>query len=187
MFGVCRRQMKAIGYLAQLDRLFNARATTRSWNTIAAIARLCEREAENRRWLHAPLTYRLPRRDFVPVLFTSTYPHSGSPRRGDRSAADSFCRRYRLNPQQHAVVVLIATRPTLGQNVQTLVGPLSDITKAHVQLPQHRVDLPHEPAIDGQLHDSLRARSVATSRTQERARWKRAVVSPSASACFTSG
>ena len=49
VFGVYRRQMKAIGYLAQLDRLFNARATTRSWNTIAAIARLCEREAENGR------------------------------------------------------------------------------------------------------------------------------------------
>lgn len=36
--GVYRRQMKAIGYLGQLDRLFGVPATTRNWNTISQIA-----------------------------------------------------------------------------------------------------------------------------------------------------
>ena len=40
VFGVYRRQMKAIGYLGALDRLFGAPATTRNWNTITAIARV---------------------------------------------------------------------------------------------------------------------------------------------------
>ena len=40
IFGVYRRQMKAIGYLGTLDRLFGAPATTRNWNTITAIARV---------------------------------------------------------------------------------------------------------------------------------------------------
>lgn len=38
--GVYRRQMKAIGYLGALDRVFGAPATTRNWNTLAAIARV---------------------------------------------------------------------------------------------------------------------------------------------------
>jgi uncharacterized protein (DUF1697 family) len=38
VFGVYRRQMKAIGYLGTLDRIFGVPATTRNWNTIAAIA-----------------------------------------------------------------------------------------------------------------------------------------------------
>ena len=38
--GLCRRQMKAIGYLGQLERLFGVPITTRSWNTISTIARL---------------------------------------------------------------------------------------------------------------------------------------------------
>jgi uncharacterized protein (DUF1697 family) len=42
VFGVCRRQMKAIGYLGQLEKLFGVQATTRSWSTIRAIARLLE-------------------------------------------------------------------------------------------------------------------------------------------------
>ena len=37
VFGVYRRQMKAISYLGTLDRLFGVPITTRNWNTIAAI------------------------------------------------------------------------------------------------------------------------------------------------------
>jgi len=40
IFGVYRRQMKAIGYLGEIDRLFGVRATTRNWNTIKAIAKV---------------------------------------------------------------------------------------------------------------------------------------------------
>jgi uncharacterized protein (DUF1697 family) len=40
VFGVYRRHMKVIGYLGTLDRLFGVPATTRNWNTIAAIARM---------------------------------------------------------------------------------------------------------------------------------------------------
>ncbi|MBI4502878.1 MAG: DUF1697 domain-containing protein [Gemmatimonadetes bacterium] len=40
VFGLYRRQMKAIGYLGMLDRLFGVPATTRNWNTITAIARV---------------------------------------------------------------------------------------------------------------------------------------------------
>ena len=39
VFGVYRRQMKAIGYLGKLDRLFGVPATTRNWNTITAVAK----------------------------------------------------------------------------------------------------------------------------------------------------
>jgi hypothetical protein len=42
VFGVYRRQMKAIGYLGEIDRLFGVPATTRNWNTIAAVARALE-------------------------------------------------------------------------------------------------------------------------------------------------
>jgi uncharacterized protein (DUF1697 family) len=38
VFGVYRRNMKAIGQLGALDRLFGVPVTTRSWNTITAIA-----------------------------------------------------------------------------------------------------------------------------------------------------
>ena len=40
--GMYRREMKAIRYLGTLDRLFDAAATTRNWNTIAAIARVLD-------------------------------------------------------------------------------------------------------------------------------------------------
>ena len=40
VFGVYRRHMKVIGYLGTLDRLFGVPATTRNWNTIAAIAKV---------------------------------------------------------------------------------------------------------------------------------------------------
>lgn len=42
IFGVYRRQMKAIGYLGEIDRLFGVAATTRNWNTITAIAKVLE-------------------------------------------------------------------------------------------------------------------------------------------------
>ncbi len=38
VLGLYRRQMKVIGYLGTLDRLFGVPATTRNWNTITAIA-----------------------------------------------------------------------------------------------------------------------------------------------------
>ena len=38
--GVYRRDMKVIGYLGSLDRLFGSPVTTRNWNTMAAIARV---------------------------------------------------------------------------------------------------------------------------------------------------
>lgn len=40
LFGLHRRQMKAIGYLGALDKLFGVRATTRSWSTITTIIRV---------------------------------------------------------------------------------------------------------------------------------------------------
>jgi uncharacterized protein (DUF1697 family) len=42
VLGVYRRHMRTIGYLGQLDRLFGVRATTRNWNTIAAVVRVLE-------------------------------------------------------------------------------------------------------------------------------------------------
>jgi uncharacterized protein (DUF1697 family) len=42
VFGVYRRQIKAIGYLGEIDRLFGVPATTRNWNTITAIATVLE-------------------------------------------------------------------------------------------------------------------------------------------------
>ena len=35
-----RHHMKTIGYLGQIDRLFGAPATTRSWNTILSVLRI---------------------------------------------------------------------------------------------------------------------------------------------------
>jgi uncharacterized protein (DUF1697 family) len=40
IFGVYRRQMKAISYLGKLDRIFGSPATTRNWNTMKAIAKV---------------------------------------------------------------------------------------------------------------------------------------------------
>ena len=40
VFGMYRRQMKAIGYLGTLDRLFAMPVTTRNWNTMVAIAKV---------------------------------------------------------------------------------------------------------------------------------------------------
>jgi uncharacterized protein (DUF1697 family) len=44
--GVYRRHMKTIGYLGQIDKLFGARATTRNWNTILAVARILKTPAQ---------------------------------------------------------------------------------------------------------------------------------------------
>lgn len=40
VFGMYRRHMKTIGYLGQIDKLYNVPATTRNWNTIVAILRI---------------------------------------------------------------------------------------------------------------------------------------------------
>jgi uncharacterized protein (DUF1697 family) len=40
VFGMYRRHMKTIGYLGQIDKLYGTPATTRNWNTIAAILRI---------------------------------------------------------------------------------------------------------------------------------------------------
>lgn len=42
VIGLYRRDMKAIGYLGKLDRMFGLPATTRNWNTITAIGRVLE-------------------------------------------------------------------------------------------------------------------------------------------------
>jgi uncharacterized protein (DUF1697 family) len=39
VFGLYRRNMKAIGNLGRLDKLFGVPATTRNWNTMAAVAK----------------------------------------------------------------------------------------------------------------------------------------------------
>lgn len=38
VFGVYRREMKAIGHLGAIDRVFGVKVTTRSWTTMTAIA-----------------------------------------------------------------------------------------------------------------------------------------------------
>lgn len=40
VFGEYRRHMKTISYLGQIDKRFGASATTRNWNTIAAIVKI---------------------------------------------------------------------------------------------------------------------------------------------------
>jgi len=40
VYGVYRRRMKTIGYLGEIDGLFGASATTRSWNTLLAVLRI---------------------------------------------------------------------------------------------------------------------------------------------------
>jgi uncharacterized protein (DUF1697 family) len=41
--GLYRRRMKVISYLSELDRVFGVPATTRSWSTLEAIAKLLEK------------------------------------------------------------------------------------------------------------------------------------------------
>ncbi|HEV2402398.1 MAG TPA: DUF1697 domain-containing protein [Candidatus Sulfotelmatobacter sp.] len=40
VFGMYRRHMKTIGYLGKIDKLYGAPATTRNWNTIAAVLKI---------------------------------------------------------------------------------------------------------------------------------------------------
>jgi len=40
IYGVYRRRMKTIGYLGEIDGLFGASATTRSWNTLLSVLRI---------------------------------------------------------------------------------------------------------------------------------------------------
>lgn len=40
VFGTYRRDMKTIRYLGQVEKLFDVPATTRNWNTIAAVVRV---------------------------------------------------------------------------------------------------------------------------------------------------
>ena len=40
VYGVYRREMKAISYLGQLEKVFGVSVTTRNWSTILAIARV---------------------------------------------------------------------------------------------------------------------------------------------------
>jgi uncharacterized protein (DUF1697 family) len=40
VFGLYRREMRAIGYLSQLEKVFRVSVTTRNWNTILAIVRV---------------------------------------------------------------------------------------------------------------------------------------------------
>lgn len=44
LFGIYRREMKAIGCLGAIDKLFGAPATTRNWNTIGAILKVLEKD-----------------------------------------------------------------------------------------------------------------------------------------------
>jgi uncharacterized protein (DUF1697 family) len=44
VYGLYRRHMKTIGCLGQIDRLFGAPATTRSWNTILSVLRILKSE-----------------------------------------------------------------------------------------------------------------------------------------------
>jgi uncharacterized protein (DUF1697 family) len=43
VFGLYRREMKAISYLGTIDKLFGVPATTRNWNTISAIVKALEK------------------------------------------------------------------------------------------------------------------------------------------------
>jgi uncharacterized protein (DUF1697 family) len=40
VYGLYRRRMKTIGYLGEIDALFGASATTRSWSTILSVLRI---------------------------------------------------------------------------------------------------------------------------------------------------
>jgi uncharacterized protein (DUF1697 family) len=40
VFGVYRRDMRTIGYLGQIEKVFGVPATTRNWNTILAVVRI---------------------------------------------------------------------------------------------------------------------------------------------------
>ena len=57
VFGEYRRHMKTIGFLGQVDKLFDVPATTRHWNTVLAVVRILKgREAGARSGLRAGRT-----------------------------------------------------------------------------------------------------------------------------------
>ena len=45
LFGLYRREMKAIGYLGSIDKIFGVSATTRGWNTITTICKVLTRHS----------------------------------------------------------------------------------------------------------------------------------------------
>jgi uncharacterized protein (DUF1697 family) len=47
VFGLYRRNMKAIGYLGQIDKIFGAPATTRSWSTMLNVLRILKATARD--------------------------------------------------------------------------------------------------------------------------------------------
>jgi uncharacterized protein (DUF1697 family) len=47
VFGLYRRQIKAISYLGKIEKLLGVPATTRNWNTIEKIARILEQCSES--------------------------------------------------------------------------------------------------------------------------------------------
>jgi uncharacterized protein (DUF1697 family) len=49
VFGMYRRDMKTIGYLGQIDKLYGVPATTRNWNTIMAIVRILKAQVSKGR------------------------------------------------------------------------------------------------------------------------------------------
>jgi uncharacterized protein (DUF1697 family) len=52
--GVYRREMRAIGYLGQLEKIFGVPVTTRNWNTILAVEKLLNRGRRARFGRSAP-------------------------------------------------------------------------------------------------------------------------------------
>ena len=48
VYGMYRRHMKTIGYLGKIDKLYSVTATTRSWNTIAAVLRILKGQSTPR-------------------------------------------------------------------------------------------------------------------------------------------
>jgi len=59
VLGVYRRHMKTIGYLGQIDKLFGAPATTRSWNTILSIVRILKPHEPAKPMKATPVAHRL--------------------------------------------------------------------------------------------------------------------------------
>ena len=49
VFGEYRRHIKTIGYLDQVDKLFEVPATTRNWNTIVAVVRILKGQSKQRK------------------------------------------------------------------------------------------------------------------------------------------
>ena len=54
ILGLHRRQMKAIGQLGQLDKRFGSAATTRSWSTILAVAKVLSADTAGNKTSNVP-------------------------------------------------------------------------------------------------------------------------------------